>query len=157
MRGPERQHRRARRLEAAGFDDEEILPRWVVELPDDLDALRSGWRKTSNNLFRSLRKADRSELGFREVASGPRPAQPPRAVRAHHARTPLTAAHAAPAAARARPARARTCKMFIVHSDGRDVAGGVYHVFGDTIELVYNGSDERCARACVPTMPSTGA
>ena len=59
-----------RRLEATGFDDEEILPRWVVELPDDLDALRSGWRKTSNNLFRSLRKADRSELGFREVASG---------------------------------------------------------------------------------------
>jgi hypothetical protein len=89
-----------RRLEAAGFDDEEILPRWVVELPDDLDALRSGWRKTSNNLFRSLRKADRSALGFREVASG-------RDLRSLH------------------------------------LAGGVYHVFGDTIELIYNGSHER--------------
>ena len=58
-----------RQLEAAGFDGEEILPRWVVSLPDDLDALRESWRKTSNNLYRSLRKADRSELRLREVHS----------------------------------------------------------------------------------------
>ena len=33
-------------------------------------------------------------------------------------------------------------KLFVVSQQGRDVAGGVYHVFGDTVELVYNGSDE---------------
>ena len=58
-----------RHLEATGFGAEEILPRWVVSLPDDLDAMRESWRKTSNNLYRSLRKADRSELGFRAAHS----------------------------------------------------------------------------------------
>jgi CelD/BcsL family acetyltransferase involved in cellulose biosynthesis len=33
-------------------------------------------------------------------------------------------------------------KAFIVAHEGRDVAAGLYHVFGDTIELVYNGSDD---------------
>ena len=56
----------ARRLEAPGYEREEILPRWVVELPEDLEALRAGWRKTSNNLFRSLKKADAAGLAFRE-------------------------------------------------------------------------------------------
>ena len=39
------------------------------EVPDDLDALRAGWRKTSSNLFRSLKKADKSGLEFREAES----------------------------------------------------------------------------------------
>ena len=34
-------------------------------------------------------------------------------------------------------------KLFLVSHEGRDVAGGVYHVFGDTVELVYNGSEEQ--------------
>ena len=33
-------------------------------------------------------------------------------------------------------------KVFIVDHAERDVAAGVYHVYGDTIELVYNGSDD---------------
>ena len=44
-------------------------------------------------------------------------------------------------------------KMFIVDHDGGDVAAGVYHVFGDTIELIYNGSARALARRCVPTTP----
>jgi Acetyltransferase (GNAT) domain len=34
-------------------------------------------------------------------------------------------------------------RMFVVDHNGSPVAAGVYHVFGDTIELVYNGSHER--------------
>src|SRR5207344_2400187 len=45
-----------------GFVMEEILPRWIVDLPADMEALRAGWRKTSNNLFRSLKKADAAGL-----------------------------------------------------------------------------------------------
>ena len=103
------------RLDApTGSTTSEILPRWVVELPDDLDALRAGWRKTSNNLFRSLKKADESELGFREVASGPRPAQRPRAVRAHACGgTGRCRARCASSGSRA-TCSGRTCKMFIV-------------------------------------------
>ena len=33
-------------------------------------------------------------------------------------------------------------QLFLVSHAGRDIAGGVYHVFGDTVELVYNGSEE---------------
>ena len=116
------QHRGARSLEAAGFDDEEILPRWVVELPDDLDALRSGWRKTSNNLFRSLRKADRSELGFREVTSG----RDLRSLHALYVRT-MRGHRSLPRTLRQlrleRDLLGPHLKMFIVDSDDRDVAG----------------------------------
>ena len=121
----------------------EIHPRWIVELPDDLDALRAGWRKTSNNLFRSLKKADQAGLQFREARLQPRPAQRSQPVHGGDAEAPLAAAHAAPAAPRAGPAGAGNHEdVHRVPRGGHDVAAGVYHVFGDTIELVYNGSDE---------------
>ena len=53
-----------RRLGAPGYGSEEILPRWVLDLPDDLEALRAGWRKTSNNLFRGLKKAEHTLFTF---------------------------------------------------------------------------------------------
>jgi hypothetical protein len=131
-----------RRLEAAGFAAEEILPRWVVPLPDDLDALREGWRKTSNNLYRSLRKADRSELGFRAAHSD----RDMRSVHQLYVRT-MRGHRSLPRTLRQlrleRDLLGSHMKMFIVDHDGLDVAAGVYHVFGDTIELVYNGSHER--------------
>jgi CelD/BcsL family acetyltransferase involved in cellulose biosynthesis len=131
----------ARRLEAAGYESEEILPRWLVEVPEDLEGLRAGWRKTSNNLFRSLKKADAAGLVFREggsigdlrsfhrlyVATMRRHRSLPRTLR----QLRLARDHLEP-----------HMKVFIVAHDNRDVAAGVYHVFGDTIELVYNGSDD---------------
>jgi CelD/BcsL family acetyltransferase involved in cellulose biosynthesis len=131
-----------RELQAAEFTGEEILPRWVVELPDDLEALRSGWRKTSNNLFRSLRKADRAELRFREAESE----RDLRSVHTLYVRT-MRGHRSLPRTLRQlrleRDLLGPHLKMFIVARDDRDLAGAVYHVFGDTIELVYNGSDER--------------
>jgi CelD/BcsL family acetyltransferase involved in cellulose biosynthesis len=131
-----------RQLEATGFGAEETLPRWVVALPDDLDALREGWRKSSNNLYRSLRKADRSELRFRAAHSD----RDLRNIHRLYVRT-MRGHRSLPRTLRqlrlARDRLGSHVKMFIVEHDGSAVAAGVYHVFGDTIELVYNGSHER--------------
>ena len=131
-----------RKLNAPGYASEEILPRWVVEMPPDLDELRATWRKTSNNLFRSLKKADRSGLAFRE-------AQSDRDVRSAHGlyvRT-MRGHRSLPRSLRqvsvARELLGPHVRVFIVSHDGSDIAAGVYHLFGDTIELIYNGSNER--------------
>jgi CelD/BcsL family acetyltransferase involved in cellulose biosynthesis len=131
-----------RRIEPpAGFVVDELLPRWMVEVPADLDALRASWRKTSSNLFRSLKKADRSGLEFRSAAS-------PRDLRGFHrmyVRT-MKKHRSLPRSLRqlrlAQELLGDAFKLFVVSHEGHDVAGGVYHVFGDTVELVYNGSDE---------------
>jgi hypothetical protein len=130
-----------RRLEGAGFEAEEILPRWVVELPTDLEALRAGWRKTSNNLFRSLKKTDTAGLEFRAAATH-------RDLRSFH-RLYVGTMRAHRSLPRsllqlrlARDLLGPHMKVFLVRHAGRDVAAGVYHVFGDTIELIYNGSDD---------------
>jgi hypothetical protein len=130
-----------RRLDAPGFTRREIEPTWFIELPADLEAARAGWRKTSNNVFRSLRKAERSGLRVREVTSD----RDLRSLHALYVRTmrkhrslPRTQRHLRVA----RDTLRDRMRMFIVDHDGRDVAAGVYHVFGDEMELVYNGSDE---------------
>jgi Acetyltransferase (GNAT) domain len=122
-----------------GFVEEEILPRWIVDVPDDLDALRAGWRKSSSNLFRSLKKADAAGLGFREANST-------RDLRSFHrlyVRT-MKKHHSLPRNRRqltlSRKTLGEAFKVFIVAHDRRDVAAGAYHVWGDTIELLYNGS-----------------
>lgn len=33
-------------------------------------------------------------------------------------------------------------RLFLAEHEGRPVAGGIFHEFGDTLELLYNGSDE---------------
>jgi len=130
-----------RRVEAAGYETEEILPRWVLELPDDLDALRAGWRKDRSNLFRSLKKAGTSGLEFREGTTA-------RDLRSFHGLYVETMRRhrSLPRTLRqlrlAREALGPHVKVFAVAHEGRDVAAGLYHVFGDTIELVYNGSDD---------------
>jgi CelD/BcsL family acetyltransferase involved in cellulose biosynthesis len=130
-----------RPIDGDGFERSELHSSWIIELPDDLDALRAGWRKTSNNLYRSLRKADRSELRFREARSN-------RDVRSIHRlyMEAMRRHRSLPRTARqlrlARDLLGPEMRMFIVSHGGRDVAASVYHVFGDTVELVYNGSDE---------------
>ena len=131
-----------RRIEPpAGFACEEILPRWIVEVPGDLAALRAGWRKTSNNLFRSLKKADKAGFAFRAGASD-------RDLRAFHRLYVGTMRRhrSLPRSLRqlklTRDGLGESFRLFLVARDGRDVAGGVYHVYGDTVELIYNGSDD---------------
>ena len=124
-----------------GYVVDELLPRWMVDVPDDLDALRAGWRKSSSNLFRSLKKADKSGLQFREATS----AGDLRSFHRMYVRT-MKKHRSLPRSLRqlrlAHELLGDAFKLFMVSHSGRDVAGGVYHVFGDTVELVYNGSDE---------------
>lgn len=130
-----------RRLEADGFETEEILPRWVLAVPEDLDSLRAGWRKTQSNLFRSLKKADAADLVFREGTS----AHDLRSFHRLYVST-MRRHRSLPRTLRqlrlAREALGQHVRVFVVAHAGRDVAAGLYHVFGDTIELVYNGSDD---------------
>jgi Acetyltransferase (GNAT) domain len=131
-----------RQIDAPGFERSEIHPTWVLGLPDDLDAMRAGWRKTSNNLYRSLRKADSAELKFREARSD-------RDLRSAHAlyMRAMKRHRTLPRTLRqlrtARDLLGPTMRTFVVSHEGRDVAAGVYHVFGDTVELLYNGSHEQ--------------
>ena len=124
-----------------GFVVEEILPRWVVDVPEDLGALRAGWRKTSNNLFRSLKKADKAGLVVRLGTS-------PGDLRSFHRMYVGTMKKHRSLPRNLRQLRlaaeslGECFRLFLVSHDGRDVAGGAYHVWGDTIELLYNGSDD---------------
>ncbi len=115
-------------------------PRWMVRVDTDLDALRAGWRKTSNNLYRSLQKADKADLVFREGTSDRDLASfyhlylhtmrkwrsLPRSMR----QLKLTRDLLEPGEFR----------LFLVEHRGRTAAAGVFHVFGGTVELIYNGS-----------------
>ena len=130
-----------RQIDVHGYEVQEILPRWVVAIPDDLEALRARWRKSSNNLYRSLKKADAADLGFREGTSG----RDLRSLHGLYVRT-MRRHRSLPRTMRqlrlTRDLLGSHMKVFIVDHGERDVAAGVYHVYGDTIELVYNGSDE---------------
>ena len=129
---------------AAGLPDfvaDDLPPRWMVGISDPAE-LRAGWRKTSNNLFRSLKKADKAGFAFREATAGLTCA----------ASTASTCARCASTALCPRSLRqiklARDLlgpgefRLFVVERDGRLAGGGVFHVFGGMVELIYNGSDD---------------
>jgi hypothetical protein len=115
-------------------------PRWWLRIDGDLDALRAGWRKTSNNLYRSLNKAERADLTFRAGTSDRDIATFYR-LYLHTMRK-----------WRSLPRSMRQLKLardlldpgefrvFLVEHRGRAAAAGVFHVFGGTVELMYNGS-----------------
>jgi CelD/BcsL family acetyltransferase involved in cellulose biosynthesis len=131
-----------RRIEPpGGFELEELLPRWTLDIPDDLDALRASWRKKSRNLFRSLKKADDAGLEFRAAES-------PHDLRTFYrlyVRT-MKKHRSLPRSFRqlrlTQELLGESFKLFVVSRGERDIAGNVYHVFGDTVEAVYNGRDE---------------
>lgn len=108
----------------------------------DPDQLRAGWRKTSNNLFRSLKKADKVGFTFRE-GNGRRDLRCfyrlyLRTMRKHRT-LPRSLRQIELARDLLGPGEFR---LFVVERDGALAAGGVFHVFGGTVELIYNGSDD---------------
>jgi CelD/BcsL family acetyltransferase involved in cellulose biosynthesis len=118
-------------------------PSWVLDLPPDIDELRRGWKKTSNNLFRNLKKADKAGVTvrvgrdesdvkafyrlylrtMRRLATMPRPYR--QVVEDHRLLGPDGA-----------------FRLLLAEHDGDIVAGGVFHALGDTVDLLYNGSDD---------------
>ncbi len=119
------------------------FPTWVLELPPDVDELRRGWKKTSNNLFRSIRKADRAGVEVREGTSeGDLRAFYRLYVQTMRRRTTLPRPYAQLAADRELLGPAGAFRLFLAEHDGEIVSGGVYHSFRGTLDLLYQGSDE---------------
>ena len=129
------------RADLDGFVADALPPRWVVGVGDP-DALRAGWRKTSNNLFRSLKKADKAGFTFRE---GTEPGDLKRFYRLYlrtmrkHRTLPRTLRQLELTRDLLGPGEFR---LFVVEREGHLAAGGVFHAFRDTVELIYNGSDD---------------
>ena len=124
-----------------GFVADSLPPRWILSAADP-EALRAGWRKTSNNLFRSLKKADKAGFEFREATDDGalrrfydlylRTMRKHRTLPRSLRQLRLTRDLLGPGEFR----------LFVVERDGRLAAGGVFHLFRDTVELIYNGSDD---------------
>ena len=129
---------------SAGLPDfvaDDLPPRWMVGVADPT-ALRAGWRKTSNNLFRSLKKADKAGFRFREGDAG-RDLRRFYRLYLHTMRKHRTLPRSLRQVKLARDLLAPgEFRLFVVERDGVIAAGGVFHVFGGTVELIYNGSDD---------------
>ena len=115
---------------------------WIAELGDDPAALRTRLRKHSNNLHRSINKAEKAGLTVRESTSE------------HDLRAFYRLYLATMREHRALPRPYRqmredllllaprgSTRLFMVDHGGRTVAGGLFHIHGGTVELLYNGSD----------------
>ena len=128
--------------ELPDFVTDALPPRWMVDVPADPDTLRAGWRKTSNNLFRSLKKADKAGFEFRESESA-RDLRRFYRLYLHTMRKHRTLPRSLRQMELTRdlldPGEFR---LFLVERDGRIGAGGVFHVFAGTVVLIYNGSDD---------------
>lgn len=118
-------------------------PAWVTPLPGDADALRRGWKKTSNNLFRNIGKSEKAGVRVREgvgredlrafyqlyLATMRRHRSLPRNWRQIALDQSLLGASG-------------TFRLFIAEHESRPVAAAVFHAYRDTVDLLYNGSDE---------------
>jgi GNAT acetyltransferase-like protein len=139
-------------LHARGGGYEELVPElrpaskhptWVLELTGDPDELRRGWKKTSNNLWRNLRKADKAGVTVREGRSE----EDLRAFYALYLRT-MRRRCVLPRPYRQLHEDRRLLgpdgafRLFVAEHEGDVVAGGVYHALGDAVDLLYNGSDD---------------
>ena len=117
---------------------------WVAPLPDDAEALRAGWKKTQNNLWRSIRKADRSGVTAR-MADGEEDLRRfytlyEENVRRHRS---LPYSWRLFALTRERLAEAGVYRLVVAEHEGEIVAGAVLNAFRSNIDLVYNASSSK--------------
>jgi CelD/BcsL family acetyltransferase involved in cellulose biosynthesis len=118
-------------------------PTWVIELPADIDEMRRGWKKTSNNLFRSLAKSERAGVTVREgTAESDLRAFYRLYLQTMRRRTTLPRLYRQLAKDRELLGPSGAFRLFVAEHDGDVVAGGIYHSFGGTLDLLYNGSDD---------------
>lgn len=118
-------------------------PTWVLDLPEDVDEMRRGWKKTSNNLWRNIRKADRAGVTVREARSE----DDLRTFYALYLRV-MRRRCVLPRPFRQLQEDRRLLgpdghfRLFLAEHEGDVVAGGLYHRLGHTVDLLYNGSDD---------------
>jgi serine/alanine adding enzyme len=120
-----------------------VNPTWVTPLTGDADGLRRGWKKSSNNLFRSIAKSEKAGIRVREgqgdsdlrdfyrlyLGTMRRHRSLPRAWR----QMKLDQSMLGPSG---------VFRLFIAEHESRPVAAAIFHAFGDTVDLLYNGSDD---------------
>lgn len=124
-------------------------PTFVLSLDRDPDEIRRGWKKSASNLFRSLKKAEKCDVTVREATS----IADVRAFYMLYART-MRRRRVVPRPYRQIAAAFELLpegvfRMHLAEHEGRVVAGSLWHSFGGTLDLLYNGSDE-CALGCRP-------
>jgi hypothetical protein len=124
-----------------GLRRDERPPAWITPLPDDAEELRRGWKKTSNNLFRSIRKAETAGVAVREgtgqadlrkfyelyLASMRRHRSLPRS----WSQMKLDQRLLGPSG---------VFRLFLAEHDGQPVSAAIFHALGDTVDLLYAGS-----------------
>jgi hypothetical protein len=120
------------------------LTTFIAPLPDDPDALRASWKKTSNNLWRSLKKADEAGVIVREGTSE-------RDLRRFYAMYGQTMRHhrSLPRSyrmfsmARELLSRLGHYRLLLAEHGGEVVGGGVFYAWRDTVDLAFNASSQR--------------
>lgn len=118
-------------------------PTYVLPLDADPDEMRRGWKKGASNLFRSLKKAEKAGVTVR-TASGRSDIA---AFYGLYART-MRRRRVLPRPYRQIAAAAELLpegvfQLHLAEHEGRIVAGALWHSFRGTLDLLYNGSDER--------------
>jgi hypothetical protein len=132
---------------AAHLDVSRRFSTFVATLGDDPEALRASWKKTSNNLWRSLKKADEAGVSVREGTSE----QDLRRFYGLYCQTmrrhrSLPRSYRLLSMARRSLSSRGLYRLLLAEHRGEVIAGGVFHTYRDTIDLVFNASSERHLR-----------
>jgi hypothetical protein len=129
---------------AAGLGLSRQFSTFVAPLDEDPEALRASWKKTSNNLWRSLKKADEAGVSVREGTSE-RDLKRfyglyCQTMRRHRS---LPRSYRLLSMARRSLSSPGLYRLLLAEHRGEVVAGGVFHAYRDTIDLVFNASSAR--------------
>jgi hypothetical protein len=117
---------------------------FIAPLPDDPDALRASWKKSANNLWRSLKKADEAGVSVREGTSE----RDLRRFYAMYCET-MRRHRSLPRSFRMLSLAQRSLsslglyRLLLAEHEREVVAGAVFFVWRDTVDLVFNASSER--------------
>lgn len=128
---------------AEGWSVAPDQPTWRMALPGDRDELRAAIRRSSQNVVRGIKRAEKAGVTVRE--SGSREdldrfyALYLSTMRKHRA---LPRTRRQLELARRGLGPSGVFRLFVAELDGDVVAGGIFHAFRDTLELLYNASDE---------------
>jgi hypothetical protein len=129
-------------LSLDGLEARRRHPTWITTMPGDAHEFRASWKKSSNNLWRSIKKSEAAGVTVREGTTE----QDLRTFYALYLET-MKRHRVLPRAWRQVLLDQRLLgpsgvfKLFLAEHEGRVIAGGVFHAYRDTIDLLYNGSD----------------
>ena len=117
-------------------------PTWIAPVPSPDEVNLTKWKKHSRNLYRSVNKALAAGLTFREAGGSEdlrRWYDLYLATMRKRRTLPRTWRQLETTRRLLEPTG--EFRLFVVEQEGRMLAGVVTHPFGQTVELLYNGSD----------------